>query len=74
MYSILKQTLPISLARLSNQIVFVCAYLSNFKPVLVPPESSTSTESEIDVDKYFEDMTDSDESSSGEDPEDIDCD
>jgi len=73
-YSILKQTLPISLARLSNQIVFVCAYLSNFKPVLVPPESSTSTESEIDVDKYFEDMTDSDGSSSGEDPEDIDCD
>ena len=55
-----KQTLPISLARLSNQIVLVCAYLSNFKPVLVPPESSASTENEIDVDKYFEDMTDSD--------------
>ena len=32
-FNILKHTLPISLSRLSNQIVFVCAYLSNFKPV-----------------------------------------
>ena len=59
-FNILKHTLPISLARLSNQIVFVCAYLSNFKPVLVPPESTMQTENEMDIDKYFEDMSDSD--------------
>ena len=35
-FSILKHTMPISLARLSNQIVCVCAFLSNFKPVLGP--------------------------------------
>ena len=64
-FNILKHTLPISLARLSNQIVFVCAYLSNFKPVLVPPESTMQTENEMDIDKYFEDMSDSD--GSGED-------
>ena len=33
-FAILKETLPLSLARLSNQIVCVCAFLSNFKPAL----------------------------------------
>ena len=32
-FNILKNTLPISMARLANQIVSVCAYLSNFKTV-----------------------------------------
>ena len=57
-FEILKQTLPISLARLSNQIVFVCAYLSNFKPVLVPSDTLMQTDV-VDDDKYFEDMSDS---------------
>ena len=57
-FTILKHTLPISLARISNQIVFVCAFLTNFKPVLVPSRINQSTN---EVDKYFEDI-DSDES------------
>ena len=60
-YSILKHTLPISLARLSNQIVCVCAYLSNFKPVLVPPESLSLTDIELDVEEYFECLSESEE-------------
>ena len=65
-FSILKQTLPIVLARLSNQIVCVSAYLSNFKPVLIPPDASTSavgTEDDIEeIDEYFDDLSDSDSS------------
>lgn len=49
-YSILKETIPINLARLTNQIVHVCAFLSNFQPALVPPPELTS---EADVDEYF---------------------
>ncbi len=48
-FTILKHTLPISLARISNQIVCVCAYLSNFKPVIVPGEGSSSSLAEPDV-------------------------
>ena len=33
---ICKGTIPISMARLANQIVCVCAFLSNFQPALVP--------------------------------------
>ncbi len=52
-YNICKQTIPISMARLANQIVCVCAYLSNFQPALVPIASTTvdvdtlSTDSEV---------------------------
>ena len=35
-YSILKGTLPLSMARLANQIVCVCAWLINFQPAVVP--------------------------------------
>ena len=42
--SILKQTPPISLAQLSNQIVCVYAYMSNFKTVLILPETSNEGE------------------------------
>ena len=45
-FSILKETQPITLAQLSNQIVFVCAYLSNFKPVLVPPSTTSTTDTD----------------------------
>ena len=66
-FNILKHTLPISLARLSNQIVTVCAYLSNFKPVLVPSESTMLTENELDVDDYFGEMTESERSGDSSD-------
>lgn len=61
-FSILKQSLPISLARLSNQIVYVCAFLSNFKPVLVPPESPLQAQNEAEVDDYFAHLSDCDSS------------
>ena len=35
-FQVLKHTIPITLAGLSDQIVTVCAFLSNFKPILVP--------------------------------------
>ena len=57
-FTILKHTLPISLARISTHIIFVCAFLTNLKPVLVPSQTNHSTN---EVDKYFEDI-DSDKS------------
>ena len=63
-FTILKETLPITFARLSNQIVCVCAYLSNFKPVLIPPDSQTAkqtaADSEVQVDDYFAGLSDCD--------------
>lgn len=55
-FRILQETIPITLARLTNQIVHVCAYLSNFHPGLVPPPEVTS---ESDVDTYFDVLSDS---------------
>ena len=56
-YGTLQGTFPITLARLANKIVCVCAYLSNFQPALVP---STQLQyiSEGDVDKYFQSLAD----------------
>jgi len=51
----LKGTIPISLAKLTNHIVCVCALLTNFGPALVGnPEMLR----ESDVDAYFNDMSD----------------
>ena len=49
-FSILKDTIPLSLARLSNQIIFVCAMLTNFLPVLVTLSNESS---ESVVEDYF---------------------
>ena len=57
-YSILKSTLPISMIRLANQIVSVCAWLTNFQPVLIPLPNNASTEDEVDT--YFKSIEDSD--------------
>ena len=35
-FTILKRTLPLTLARLANQMVCVCAWLTSFQPALVP--------------------------------------
>ena len=41
-FSILRGTLPISMTRLANQIVSVCAFLSNMQPALIPqPNTDT---------------------------------
>ena len=57
-FTILKGTLPISLARLTNHFVCVCAFLSNFQPALVPP----SDVNESDVEQYFENIDSEEES------------
>ena len=60
-YAICRQTIPISLACLANQIVCVCTFLTNFQPVLVP-QAPTPEESDIDsdVDDYFDYFSDVD--------------
>ena len=59
-FSILKGVIPLSMARITNQIVCICAFLANFQPALVPL-LLTCTES--DVDKYFEQLSDCDSTS-----------
>ena len=59
-FSILKGVIPLSMARITNQIVCICAFLANFQPALVPLPL-TCTES--DVDKYFEQFSDCDSTS-----------
>lgn len=48
-FAILKGTLPLSMSRIANQIVQVCAWLVNFQPVLIPPPSTDTDE----VDMFF---------------------
>lgn len=59
-FSILKWNFPLSMIRLANQIVCVCAWLSNFQPALVPAPTELS---ETEVDDYFQAFDDSDLSS-----------
>ena len=47
-FAILKGTLPLSMSRISNQIVSVCMWLVNFQPVLIPPPSE-----DLESDTYF---------------------
>ena len=58
-YSILKGTIPISMSHLVNQIVCVCAFLSNLHPVLFHhPRFYLS-----DVEEYLNVLSDSDDDS-----------
>ena len=56
-YTILKGTLPVTMIRVANQIVSVCAWLTNFQPALVPLSSNNSTEEEVV--SYFQSLEDS---------------
>ena len=47
-FAILKGALPLSMSRISNQIVSVCTWLVNFQPVLIPPPSE-----DLESDTYF---------------------
>ena len=47
-FTILEGTLPLSMSRISNQIVSVCTLLVNFQPALIPPLSE-----ELELDTYF---------------------
>ena len=57
-YAILKGTFPNTMIRLANQIVSVCAWLTNFQPALIPLPSDLSVEEEVG--SYFETIEDSD--------------
>ena len=63
-YSIFKQTIPISLARLTNQIISVCAFLTNFQRPIVPLSKNSS---EGEVDSYFKQLSDCDSDSDTDD-------
>ena len=56
-YAILKSTLPITMIRLANQIVSVCAWLTNFQPALIPLPGDFSAD---EADRYFQSLDDSD--------------
>ena len=43
--------MPITLAGIANQVVCVCAYLTNFKPP--PHEPALDQDADSDVDDYF---------------------
>ena len=66
-YAILKGTMPNTLMRLANQIVSVCAWLTNFQPALIPPPSQCSTEDEVD--RYFLTVEDSEYDADSENSE-----
>ena len=61
-FSILKGTLPLSMSRISNQIVCVCALFVDFQPVLILPPTNQVEDHEYEVETYFESVysTDSD--------------
>ena len=56
-FAILKSTLPITMVRLANQIVSVCAWLTNFQPALIPLPGDHCDE---EVDKYFQSLQECD--------------
>ena len=68
-FDILKETIPISMTRLTNQIVYICGMLTNFQPALVntsvPVDDSDTDEH---VDDYFKSF-----SSEGSDSDDNMC-
>ena len=49
-FGICSSKIPLSMARITNQLVCVCGFLSNFQPALVPPQFNE----ESDIDDYFE--------------------
>ena len=51
------------MARVINQIIYVCAFLTNFQPALVPLSDDCKLPSERDVDEYFLQLSDDDSES-----------
>jgi len=51
--NILKGTLPNSLSWIANQIVSLCAWLTNFQPALVPSAHGDTNEVELEIDEYL---------------------
>ena len=63
-FSILKGTFPLSMVRLLNQVVCVCAWLTNFQPALISPPADLS---DSDIEEYLHSLRDSDSDYSGYD-------
>ena len=59
-YTILKGTLPITLSRMANQIVCVCAWLVNFQTALIPPKFVEDDNVEEYFDAYYDTESDYD--------------
>ena len=50
-FAILQGNFPLSMVRQVNQIVCVCAWLTNFQPALIPPPLTSSENAEVE--EYF---------------------
>lgn len=73
-FAILKTTLPLTLSRLTNQIVSVCAWLTSFQPSLVPlPDMNQEGVNDSDVEEYFDRIYDSDYDADDSELDDIDA-
>lgn len=53
-FAILQGTFPISMSRIINQVVCVCAFLTNFMPALVPPPEILRMRMLITISKVFQ--------------------
>ena len=49
----LRVLFPNSLSRIANQVVCLCAWLTNFQPTLVPSSQGHDNEVEEEVDEYL---------------------
>ena len=56
-YFILKEEIRLSMIRLANHIVSVCAWLTNFQPALISPSMQTEKE-DTQVEEYFQNIDD----------------
>lgn len=56
-FSILQGTMPLTMSRIADKIVTVCALLTNFQPVLIPP---INVDDISDVEDYFTHLSDTD--------------
>ncbi len=52
-FQILKGVIPISMSHLTDQIIYVYSFRTNFLPALVPLSQSSQ---EKNVEKYFEEL------------------
>ena len=60
-YRIIGTTFPVSMIHLADMVVSVCAWLTNFEPVLVPPPVDDHEEDKVD--QYFKSVLDSESES-----------
>ena len=66
-YNILKETLRISMEKLINLIIYICTFLTNFQPTLLPLSTHTD---QGEIDSYFTQLSDSEVCDTDEDSQD----